>query len=44
MRENNIVWGVGRGPKCSKLCAIFDWCTSYRSQSQYGPGLERVSR
>ena len=20
MRENNIVWGVGRGPKCSKLC------------------------
>ena len=26
MRENNIVWGVGRGSPSSIICAIFNLC------------------
>ena len=30
MRENNIVWGVGRGSSVASLCAILNRCTQNR--------------
>ena len=43
MRENNIVWGVGRGFSVSKLCVILIGIHKL-IPSQYDPGLQRVLR
>ena len=42
MRENNIVWGVGRGSSVARYVLYLIGVHTNTIPSQYGPGLARV--